>query len=235
MLEYSNQVRLLIAVDCIVFGFDGNSLKLLLIKRGFEPQKDQWSLMGGFVRPEESVDDAAGHILSELTGLHGVYLEQLRAFGDPNRDPQERVVSVAYFALIDIHQYEEQINDQYSAEWFPMDEIPELIFDHTIMVMMARKQLRYKAAMHPILFELLPDRFTIPQLQGLYEAIYGYGFDTRNFSRKVLSTGLLLKQNEKDKLHSKKGAYYYKLDKDRYATDFNAFLKIIPNPDHQLF
>lgn len=235
MLEYSDQTRLLVAVDCIVFGFDGSSLKLLLIKRGFEPQKDQWSLMGGFIKNNESIEDAASHILEQLTGLKGVYLEQLHAFGDPNRDPIERTISIAYFALIDIHQYETQINDNYHAEWFALEEIPDLIFDHTNMLILARKQLRYKAAMHPILFELLPDRFTIPQLQMLYEAIYGYGFDTRNFSRKVLSTGLLIKQKEKDKLNSKKGAFYYTLDKAKYATDFHAFLKIIPNPDHLLF
>ncbi|MBE7177542.1 MAG: NUDIX hydrolase [Mucilaginibacter polytrichastri] len=235
MRKYSDQTRFLVAVDCIVFGFDGNQLKLLLIKRGFDPEKNQWSLMGGFVKPDESIDDAAGHILEKLTGLSGVYLEQLHAFGKPDRDPIERTISVAYFALIDIHQYETQLSTHYHAEWFPIDRIPELIFDHHEMLARAKKQLRYKAAMHPILFELLPERFTIPQLQDLYEAIYGYAFDTRNFSRKVLSTGLLVKQKEKDKLNSKKGAFYYMLDKDKYATNFDAFLKIVPNPDHQLF
>lgn len=161
-------------------------------------------------------------------------MEQLEAFGDPQRDPVERTVSVAYFALIDIHQYEKQLSHEYNAEWFLLDEMPDLIFDHKKMVEDAKKQLRYKAALHPILFELLPAKFTIPQLQILYEGIYDTTFDNRNFSRKVLSTELLIKQKEKDKANSKKGAFYYKLDKRKYKANFQAFLNFIPNPDKLL-
>jgi ADP-ribose pyrophosphatase YjhB (NUDIX family) len=232
MNKYPHQKRMLIAIDCIVFGFDGENLKLLLIQRAIEPEKNKWSLMGGFVEPEESIDDAANNILKKLTGLEGVYLEQMQAFGEVKRDPAERIVSIAYFALIDIHQYEQQISHEYHAEWFHMDQIPSLIFDHNQMVDVARKKLRYKAALHPILFELLPEKFTIPQLQSLYEGIYDSVFDKRNFSRKILSTGLLIKQQEKDKLNSKKGAFYYKLDKGKYNDNFHAFLNLIPNPDH---
>jgi ADP-ribose pyrophosphatase YjhB (NUDIX family) len=234
MSRYPRQKHYLVAVDCIIFGFDGEHLKLLLIKRGFEPQKGKWSLMGGFVKPEESLDDSASRILKQLTGLQGVYLEQLETFGDPARDPVERTFSVAYFALIDIHEYEKQINADYHPEWFPLDKFPRLIFDHSKMVELARKRLRYKASLHPILFELLPEKFTMPQLQNLYEDVYGTTFDKRNFSRKVLSTDLLIKQNDKDKSGSKKGAFYYKLNKRKYLANFHAFLKFIPNPDHLL-
>ncbi len=231
MTRYSKQTRILVAVDCIIFGFDGHDLKLLLVKRGLEPESGKWSLMGGFVQPRENLRQAANRILQKLTGLQGVYMEQLRTFSDPDRDPVERTISIAYFALIDIHKYEKQLSEDYHAEWVLLKDRPRLIFDHNEMVELAQKQLRYKAALHPILFELLPSKFTIPQLQSLYEAIYDNTFDNRNFSRKVLSTGLLIKQKEKDKLNSKKGAFYYRLDKRKYKANFQSFLNFIPNPD----
>lgn len=230
MIKYSKQIRILVAVDCIIFGFDGNELKLLLIQRGFEPEKLKWSLMGGFIKPDDDLDKAAIKILNKLTGLDNVYLEQLQAFSNPKRDPVERTISVAYFALVDIHKYETQISHDYHAQWFSFKDIPNLVFDHSEMVDLAKKHLRYKAALHPILFELLPGKFTIPQLQNLYEGIYQTMIDKRNFSRKVLSTGLLIKQMEKDKASSKKGAYYYILDKPKYIDNFQEFLNFIPNP-----
>ena len=231
MLKYSGQIRLLVAVDCIILGFDGEGYKLLLIQRGFAPEKKKWSLMGGFVQPQESVDDAASRILADLTGLKNVYLEQLHTFGDPNRDPVERTIAVAYFALLDIQKYEKQLSKEYHAEWFPLKEMPELIFDHKKMVEMAKNRLRYKAALHPILFELLPEKFTLPQLQALYEGLYDTTFDKRNFNRKLLSTGLFLKQKDKDKDSSKKGAFFFKLDQGKYLNNFQAFLKFIPTPE----
>ncbi|MDI3319581.1 NUDIX hydrolase [Pinibacter soli] len=233
MTGYSHQKRFLVAVDCIIFGFDGQQLKLLLIQRGFEPEKGKWSLMGGFVEKEESFEIAAGRVLHKLTGLENVYMEQLYAFSDPVRDPIERTASITYFALIDINQYKHQISKDYHAEWFQLNKVPKLIFDHTEMVEMAKEKLRYKAALHPILFELLPEKFTLPQLQVLYEGVYDATFDKRNFSRKVLSTGLLVKQKEKEKESSKRGAFYFKLDKRKYKTKFDAFLNFIPNP-HKL-
>lgn len=232
MIRYSGQARILVAVDCIIFGFDGDHFQILLIKRGFEPEAKKWSLMGGFIQSEESLDQAANRILEQLTGLKGVYLEQMQAFGDPNRDPIERTIGVVYFALIDIHQYEKQISHEYNAEWFMVDEIPNLIFDHKEMIELAKQKLRYKAALHPILFELLPEKFTIPQLQNLYEGIYGATFDKRNFSRKLLSTGLLIRQADKHKENSKKGAFYYILDKEHYKENFQAFFNFIPNPEN---
>lgn len=231
MTRYPGQKHFLVAVDCIIFGFDGEHLKLLLIKRGFEPERGKWSLMGGFVQPGESLEQSAGRILRQLTGLQGVYLEQLHTLGAPDRDPVERTLSVAYFALIDIHQYEQQLNDDFHAEWFPLNKFPKLIFDHDHMVEMARNRLRYKASLHPILFELLPEKFTMPHLMNLYEDVYDAEFDKRNFSRKVLSTDLLIKQKDKDKSGSKKGAYYYKLNKRKYLANVHAFVKFIPHPD----
>lgn len=229
MTKYQKQTRLLAAVDCIIFGFNGQSLNLLLIQRSFEPEMGKWSLMGGFIQPEESSDEAAIRILKSLTGLEGIYMEQLHTFTDPLRDPLERTISIAYFALIDIHEYEKQISDDFHAEWFPLDKIPSLIFDHTELVKMAKEKLRYKAALHPIIFELLPKKFTLPQLQILYESVYETNFDKRNFNRKVLSTSLLIKTDEKDKGKSKKGAFYFKLNAKNYKADFQSFLNLIPN------
>jgi 8-oxo-dGTP diphosphatase len=229
--QYRLQTKCLIALDSIIFGFDGTDLKLLLVKRGIETEHDTWSLMGGWLSPNETLEGAAKRIVHELTGLDDVYLEQLGAFGDPLRDPVERTVSIAYFALINVPNYEDKINHDFDAAWFPVRDLPELLFDHLEMVESAKEKLKYKAAFHPIGFELLPEKFTLPQLQNLYEAIFGVKIDKRNFSRKILSTNLLIKLKEKQKGFSKKGAFLYQLDGERYKKDFNAFLNFIPNPD----
>ncbi|MDB5127257.1 NUDIX domain-containing protein [Mucilaginibacter sp.] len=231
MHGYPGQHRILVAVDCIIFGFDGWNIKLLLVERSLKPESGKWSLMGGFINPSESPEDAANRVLEERTGLKNVYMEQFRVFGKPDRDPVERTLSVAYFALIDIQQYETQITTENHPVWYLLDEMPEMVFDHAEMVKLAKKQLRYKAALHPILFQLLPGRFTIPQLQALYEGVYQTEFDDRNFSRKLLSTGLLVKLAEKDKQSSKKGAFYYRLDQSNYEKNFEKFLNLVPNPD----
>lgn len=228
--QYANQERLLAAVDCIIFGFDGYELKLLLIKRGFEPAKGKWSLMGGFVQAQETPEEAAARVLRQLTGLRDVYMEQMLVFGKPGRDPLERTLSITYFALIDIKKYEKHISNEYKAEWIALDRVPKLIFDHNEMLEHAKQRLRYKAALHPILFELLPEKFTIPQIMTLYEQVYDVELDKRNFTRKLRSTGLLVKQLDKDKLNSKKGAFYYKLNQSTYKDKFTAFLNFIPNP-----
>ena len=231
MQRYSLQERYLIAIDCIIFGFDGEELKLLLIHRGFEPEKDKWSLMGGFVKEDESLEMAAARILKQLTGLSGVYMEQLHTFGNPNRDPVERTVSVAYYALIDIHKYEKQLSDDYHPEWFSLKRIPKLIFDHSRMVAFAKSKLRVKASFQPVLFELLPEKFTLPVLQNLYESVYEKEFDKRNFSRKVLSSGLLKKMKDKERSSSKKGAFYHTLDKKKYRVQFQSSQNLISYPD----
>jgi len=214
--QYKNNDRLLIAVDCIIFGFDGQHLKALCIKRGFEPQKNKWSLMGGFVDKAESVDDAAKRILDALTGLTGVYMEQLSCFGEVQRDPASRVVSIAYFALIKIDDYTEELMKSHNASWFELTKLPRLIFDHQQMIKLAKERLQQKVSNHPIGFALLPNKFTLQQLQSLYEAVYETSLDKRNFTRKILSLGILNKLKEKEKESSKKGAFYYTFDQDKY-------------------
>lgn len=233
MIRYAQQKRFLFAVDSIIFGYDGQELKLLVIQRSFEPYKGKWSLMGGFVAENESAEGAAARVLKGLTGLDGIYMEQLHAFTDIDRDTVERTVSIAYFALIDIQKYKKQISEHYHPAWFPINKLPDLIFDHNKIVELAKEKLRYKAAMHPLLFELLPAKFTMPQLQNLYTCIYDVEFDKGNFTRKILSTKLLLKLKDKDKLNSKKGAFYYKVDPKKYKESFNAFLNFVPGQNHR--
>ncbi len=229
MLEqYQAQTKCLVALDSIIFGFDGDELKLLLVKRGIEAHDATWSLMGGWLRPDESPELASARILFELTGLQNIYLEQLYVFGEPQRDPIERTVSVSYFALINVADYADVISHTYEARWFSIHELPSLLFDHAGMVGMAIERLQYKATQHPIGFELLPDKFTIPQLQKLYEAIFDTQFDKRNFSRKILSTGLLVKLNEKQRGYSRKGAFLYSVDQEKYKKVFDSFLNFVP-------
>ncbi len=229
MRRYSQQTRMLLAVDCIVVGYDGQDLKLLVIQRSFEPFKGQWSLVGGFVHENESAEDAAKRVLTELTGLDGLYMEQLHTFTAPKRDTHERTASVAFFTLIDIQKYTQQMSDDYHPAWFNINEVPHLIFDHNEMVELAKEKLRYKAALHPLVFELLPAKFTLPQLQNLYECMYDTKFDKGNFTRKVRSTKLLVKLKEKDKLSSKKGAFYYKVDAKKYDAGIKSFLNFAPS------
>jgi 8-oxo-dGTP diphosphatase len=217
--SYKSHQKILVAVDCIIFGFDGSQLKALLIKRGFEPEKGKWSLMGGFVGKEESADEAAIRVLNQLTGMNNIYMEQLYTFSDINRDSAGRVVSIAYFALINIADYSEQLQLEHEAKWFPLSKIPPLVFDHKRMVVKAKELLRQKVSSHPIGFELLPQKFTLPQLQNLYEAIYEMPLDKRNFTKKMLSLGILNKLNklnEKEKASSRKGAFYYVFDSVKY-------------------
>jgi len=215
---YSDFPKILVAVDAIIFGFNENEheLKLLLLKRQFAPEKGNWSLMGGFVDPKESLDNAAQRIVKKLTGLDQVYMEQLYAFGDINRDAGGRIISVAYFSLIKINEQDSELVKKYGASWISFSELPKLIFDHDEMVKRALRKLRIRARTQPIGFELLPEKFTIPQLQRLYEAIYHVPFDKRNFRRKLLAMGLLEKLDEKEKETSKKGAFYYQFNKTKY-------------------
>jgi len=227
IIEYKKYARLLLAVDCIIFGFDGQRIKSLLIKRGFEPELGKWSLMGGFVNSDESVDEAAKRVLKQLTGLDNIYMEQLHCYSDPGRDPGGRVISVAYFALITIDNNNEQLLKEHQAEWFSFDKFPPLIFDHGEMVINAKERLQQKVANHPIGFALLPQKFTLPQLQSLYEAIYESPVDKRNFTRKILSLDILEKLDEKEKFSSKKGAFLYVFDREKYMKLENEGLKFI--------
>ena len=214
--QYSDQQRLLLAVDCIIFGFTGKELKALLVKRQIEPEKGKWSLMGGFVSEKESVDAAATRVLDQLTGLTDIYMEQLFCFGDVKRDPGGRVVSIAFYALIKLDDYDEKLMEEHNSQWFQVSKLPPLVFDHRQMIKMAKQRLKEKAATHPIGFALLPKKFTLQQLQGLYEAIYEKEFDKRNFIRKIRSLDILEKLEEKEKESSRKGAFYYVFDRAKY-------------------
>jgi 8-oxo-dGTP diphosphatase len=218
-MSYSGH-KFLIAVDCVIFGFDGAQLQLLLVKRDVEPEKGAWSLMGGFLKEGEDLDTAAARVLQSSTGLDNIYMDQLRVYGKNNRDSGGRVISSTFFALINSKKKKQQLSDQFEASWFAISELPKLIFDHTKMVSDARERLKEQAAIKPIGFNLLPKKFTLPQLQRLYEALFNNTFDKRNFSKRMLATGALYKQEEKDKSASKKGAYYYKFIPNPVIGDF---------------
>ena len=213
---YNINPRFYVSVDCIIFGFDKGSLKLLLLKRNFEPAKGSWSLMGGFVQDGESVDDAAKRVLAELTGLENVYMEQVGTFGEVDRDPGERVISVAYYALININEYDRNLVQQHNAHWAEINEIPPLVFDHPQMVKQARIMLQKKTSSEPIGFNLLPSLFTLFQLQSLYEAIYGEPLDKRNFRKRVADLNYIEKTDKIDKTGSKRGAALYKFNENAY-------------------
>ncbi len=213
---YPNEDRQLLAVDCVIFGFDNHELKLLLIRRNMEPGKGQWSLMGGFPKRNEGLDQAAERVLKQLTGLDNVYMEQLYAYGEVNRDPGERVVSIAYYSLIKIGDYDKKLVHENDAHWVPIGDIPELVFDHSVMVEKALRRLRRRARTQPIGFELLPEKFSMPELQSLYEGIFQKELDKRNFRKKILTMGFLDKLVEKDKSSSKKGAFLYKFNPEKY-------------------
>ncbi|TAH01141.1 MAG: NUDIX hydrolase [Sphingobacteriales bacterium] len=172
--------------------------------------------MGGFVEPNESTDVAAIRILHQLTGMRNIYMEQLYCFSNVERDKAGRVISIAYFALISIADYNEQLQQDHEARWFTMAKIPALVFDHKEMVAKAKERLREKIGNHPIGFELLPEKFTLPQLQNLYEAIYEQSLDKRNFTRKILSLKILNKLKLKERETSRKGAFFFVFDKKKY-------------------
>lgn len=217
MENYNEQEKVLLAVDCIIFGFDKKNLKILLIKRDFEPEKGNWSLMGGFLKSNENLDEAANRVLNHLTGLDNVYMEQLRTYSALDRDPVDRTVSVSYFALINITEHTE-INENFSAKWFDINEAPNLIFDHNTMVANAMSRLRYRTSTKPIGFELLPEKFTMKQLQTLYEVILGEELDKRNFINKINALDILVKIDEKDMNSSRKGSFLYMFDEVKYKT-----------------
>lgn len=224
---YHHVAKHLIAVDCIIFGFDGDVLKGLFIKRKLAPEKGNWSLMGGFVAETESVDAAAERILYELTGLTNVYMEQLNCYGKIDRDPVARVISIAYYALINIADYSADMLTQHDATWISLNELPPLIFDHQQMVQDAKDRLKQKVANHPVGFALLPTKFTLRQLQALYEAIYEVPLDKRNFTRKIFSINILKKLEEKERTSSRKGSYYFVFDEEKYKQLEKEGLKFI--------
>ncbi|WP_291101209.1 MULTISPECIES: NUDIX hydrolase [unclassified Flavobacterium] len=214
--SYSTADKVLLAVDCIIFGFDNEDLKILLVKRDFEPEKGKWSLIGGFLKKDEILNNAAIRILNRLTGFHDIYMEQLYTFSEIDRDPVERTISVAYYALINIDNHNKELIQDSNVKWFNVSKAPKLIFDHDSMIEHAISRLRYRTSTKPIGFELLPEKFTMRQLQKLYEAILSKELDKRNFISKINSLDILVKLNEKDMMSSRKGSYLYTFDKEKY-------------------
>ncbi|MRG48126.1 NUDIX domain-containing protein [Chitinophaga sp. SYP-B3965] len=215
-MPYEKAPRHLVAVDCIIFGFEDGKLKLLIIKRKVDPMEGAWSMVGGFVQEGESTNDAATRVLQQTTGIQDIYMDQLLCYGDVERDSGARVISVAYYALIRISEHDRILANAHGAHWLSLHQIPELIFDHAQMLSDALARLRDKAHFHPIGFELLPEKFSLPQLRNLYEEIYQRPLDKRNFRKKILAMDILEKLDEKDKSTSKKGAHLYRFDKTKY-------------------
>lgn len=206
-----------LAVDCVVFGLDDEDLKVLLIRRGIEPFAGRWALPGGFVHLDETLDEAARRELSEEAGIDKVFLEQLYTFGDVHRDPRERVISVAYYALVKLSDHKVRAaTDAKEAAWFGMDDLPKLAFDHESILDKAMERLRGKVRYKPIGFELLPKKFSLTQLQRVYEKILDTELDKRNFRKKVLSTGLLIELDEVEQDVAHRAARLYMFDEKTY-------------------
>ena len=205
-----------VTTDCVIFGFDGTKLNVLLIERGIEPFKGCWAFPGGFIKMDESAEDGAKRELFEETGLKTAYIRQFHAFSAPNRDPRERVITIAYYALVRLSDVKAG-DDAAKAQWFPIDEVPSLAFDHDLILRHATMELRKQIHFEPIGFELLPEKFTMKQLQHLYEAILSVKFDRRNFYNKMRKLGLLTELSEKVPMSNKKEAFLYKFNPESYA------------------
>jgi 8-oxo-dGTP diphosphatase len=206
-----------VTVDCVVFGLDEQDLKILLIQRGNEPFKGSWAVPGGFVNADESLEHAALRELKEETGVHDVFLEQLYTFGDVHRDPRRRIVTVAYYALVNLRDHTiKAATDASNAAWFGVDDIPKLAFDHARIVETALRRLRGKVRYEPIGFELLPEKFTLTQLQRMYEKILEQEVDKRNFRKKILGMELLKELDEVQVDVAHRAARLYKFDEKKY-------------------
>ncbi|MFY0687255.1 MAG: NUDIX hydrolase [Cyclobacteriaceae bacterium] len=217
---YQGTGGLLVAVDSIIFGFDTatEKLRLLLFNRKVEPHAGQYSLVGSFVNENEDLYDAAQRILYDLAGVSDVFLEQLKTYGKVARDPGARVISVAYYSLIRLDQQHDSLVQAHNARWIDIDNLPPLVLDHDKMVADALEKLGETARHRPIGFELLPERFTLRQIKMLYQQIYQRQIDDRNFRKKMLATGLIIKQPSKDKSTSRKGSYHYQFDRKKYKS-----------------
>ena len=216
---YGEHSKVWLSVDCIIFGFDEGKLKILIGRRQMDPGRGEWSLYGGFVRGDESVDDAANRVLFDLTGLRNLYMRQVGAFGNVDRDPGERVVSIAYYALINVKDYDDCLRKEHGLEWVNFDEVPSLYSDHNEMIERARKLMRQKISTEPISFRLLPSLFTLTQLQKLYEAISGERIDKRNFRKRIKDMDFIENTGLVDKSASRRGAFLYRFNKRAYNQD----------------
>lgn len=214
--HYQQEAKHYVAVDCIILGFKDNEINVLIIKRKFEPLLGERSLLGGFVRENESLNDTVARVVAEYTGVENMYMEQVGTYGEIGRDLVERVITVVYYALIDMEKFDQELQKEHNAKWVNINEVGALILDHNKFLKDTIKLLRRRTATRPIGFNLLPEKFTLPQLQSLYEAIYQTPLDKRNFRKKLFEMDILEKLEEKDKSMSKRGAYYYKFNKEKY-------------------
>jgi 8-oxo-dGTP diphosphatase len=222
---YKDHPQHFVAVDCVILGYQDEEIKLLLYPRSFEPYKGNWSLLGGFVQNNESADEAAARILKQTTGLEQIFLEQVASFSKPDRDPEDRVISLAYYALIRIDLHDEEKVSENGASWISISKLPNLIFDHHQMFEKALVKLQQKAGYSLVGSELLPEMFTLIQLRKLYEAIFQREFDPGNFRKKILSLGVLEKLSMKDVSESRKGAFYYMAKSNIREIDVNRIVK----------
>ena len=213
---YKNNSKFLVAADCIIFGFKNKELHVLLTRRPVEPMAGEWSLMGGFVDEDESLKDAAKKVLFRYTQQKGVYMEQVNAYGEVDRDAGGRVISVAFYALVRLEEFDTSLAKRFDAKWINIKELPQLVFDHNKMIKDALKLLRFKVSMEPVIFEFFEDKFTLPALQDLYEAIYQRDVDKRNFRKKLSNMDILDKLDIKDTESSKRGAYYHMFNEEKY-------------------
>lgn len=216
---YEEHSKVFVSVDCIVFGFDEDKLKLLIGKRRMDPGRGEWSLYGGFVDEKESIDQAANRVLKSLTGLDKLYMKQVGAFGAIDRDPGERVISIAYCALINVRDYDETLLKEHGVEWVSLESMPKLYSDHNDMVNKALSILRRRLSTEPICFNLLPEMFTLTQLQHVYEAILGEEIDKRNFRKRIKTIDFIEKTDLIDKKTSKRGAALFTFNKEIYKED----------------
>lgn len=207
---YDEYTKAYVSVDCIIFGFDNGKLKLLLGRRKMDPGRGEWSLYGGFVAPTESVDEAATRVLTDLTGMTNIYMRQVGAYGAINRDPGSRVISIAYCALINVKDYDEGLREAHNLTWVSLDEMPHLYSDHAIMVGDALEVLRHRITSEPLCFSLLPEMFTLTQLQNVFEAIMGKELDKRNFRKRAKQSNTIVETYIIDKKTSKRGAMLYR-------------------------
>ena len=219
---YGEHSKVFVSVDCIVFGFDHDKLKLLIGRRQMDPGRGEWSLYGGFVGEDESLEEAASRVLYTLTGLDDIYMKQVGAFGAIDRDPGERVITVAYCALINVNDYDQKLCDEHGVEWVSIDEMPKLYSDHNEMVRKAVALLRKRIGTEPLSFNLLPEYFTLTQLQHVYEAVLGEQIDKRNFRKRIKAIDFIEKTEMIDKLTSKRGAALYRFNKEAFS-QFSSF------------